>query len=159
MRYKLCLFCYIALCVLNCLARDNGDKQYSFWPYLNEDELFKYTHQFNDFYPFLELDHLNNPDAKLVYDATTCLKGFGQPLPTQMKYGLTHNRPSLYSQKDVEHPIILIPAYPTIMSIRPLPLTGSAVGMESLKVPDGNGNWIDATEDEREFYSYTKEGG
>ena len=81
-------------------------------------------------------------------------------LTTGMFIGSLYN--ILYcSSQDVEHPIILVPPYKTDMTVGVYVDTdGNIVPMElaALKVPDGNGRWRDATEEERQFYAYRRDG-
>lgn len=149
----------MALYWSNTYADASLDKIYPNFP-LDPTAVLIRNYQLYDFYPFLRLDHISDkePDVERIKRAISCLDGIGKPLLTQMKYGCFSTPPSAYSQKDMDHPIVLIPALTTRMSIRGLPSGESNIDLLSMTVPDGKGGWKNASKTDREFYSYHRDG-
>ena len=61
----------------------------------------------------------------------------------------------------MEHPIILVSPFKTQLLVEALNGENKEIipmELTSLKVSDGEGRWRDATEEERQFYSYRRDG-
>ena len=131
------------------------------YPYgwIEDTEITINNLQLNDEFAFLILPLLTSSEIR---SHLAPLERPDKPsLPTMMTLKTLSPPLPYFSSQDMEHPIILVSPFKTQLLVEALNGENKEIipmELTSLKVSDGEGRWRDATEEERQFYSYRRDG-
>ena len=131
------------------------------YPYdwVSATDIMIHNLQLNDEFAFIILPLMSNAEIKHHLEP---LQIPNKPsLATMMTLETLDPSFTYFSSQDMEHPIILVCPFKTkmvVMETDDFPNNIIPMELAALKVPDGNGGWTDASEEERQFYSYRRTG-